>query len=171
MGCSDITQGIAEVCKGNQGGNEEIYMINFVKDAFTVTGGLATAINPLVTVAYKFHISGNGHTLTQEAVSDRDAGTTQVTQTVVCMLKKIDEVKNETLDLLVKGYSLAVVKDRNGKYHVVGLDDGIDFSNSSTTGSTKTDMNGYTLTGVATTKSMAPILDSATTTAFLALAV
>ena len=35
----------------------------------------------------------------------------------------------------------------------------------------KTDMNGYTLTGVATTKELAPLLDSATQTAFKALEV
>jgi hypothetical protein len=64
---------------------------------------------------------------------------------------------------------MAVVKDRNGVYHAVGLDDGIDFTIDQATGGAKTDMNGYTLTGVSTTGSLSPKLDSATITAFLAL--
>ena len=55
------------------------------------------------------------------------------------------------------------------EYLVIGLDDGIDFTVDATTGGAKADLNGYTLTGVATTKDMAPHLDTATISAFLAL--
>jgi hypothetical protein len=59
--------------------------------------------------------------------------------------------------------------DRNGNYIALGLDDGIDFTVVASTGGAKTDGNMYTLTGVATTKDLAPFLDSATQTSFLAV--
>jgi hypothetical protein len=62
-----------------------------------------------------------------------------------------------------------VVKDRNGIYHAIGIDDGIDFTVVQTSGGAKTELNGYTLTGVSTTGSLSPKLDAATITAFLAL--
>jgi len=73
------------------------------------------------------------------------------------------------MNLLAAGFPMAVVKDRNGIYHAVGIDDGIDFTIQEATGGAKTDLNGYTLTGIATTGSLAPKLDSSTVTAFLAL--
>ena len=51
----------------------------------------------------------------------------------------------------------------------MGLDDGIDFTVVASTGGAKTDMNGYTLTGVSTVSELAPHLDSATITAFEAV--
>ena len=79
------------------------------------------------------------------------------------------QVTSAELNLLIKGFPQAVVKDRNGVYHALGIDDGIDFTVDATTGGAKTDLNGYTLTGVSTTGDLSPKLDSATITAFLAL--
>ena len=102
-------------------------------------------------------------------VSDRNTGTTVNTQTITALLKGIDATTSAELNLVAKGYPMAVVKDRNGVYHAVGLDDGIDFTIDQATGGAKTDMNGYTITGVSTTGALSPKLDGATVTAFLAL--
>ena len=73
------------------------------------------------------------------------------------------------MNLLAYGFPMAVVKDRNGIYHAIGIDDGIDFTVVQSTGGAKTELNGYTLTGVSTTGSLSPKLDNATVAAFLAL--
>ena len=73
------------------------------------------------------------------------------------------------MNLLAYGYPMAVVRDRNGIYHAIGIDDGIDFVVAQSTGGAKTELNGYTLTGTSTTGSLSPKLDSTTVTAFLAL--
>lgn len=171
MACSDITQGIGLECKNNLGGIQKIYIFNYLEDAFTIVNGEATGINVLLTEAFEFDVKGDGHILEQNQISDRNTNTTVNTQTITALLGKIDVTKNATLNLLVKGYPMAVIRDRNDNFHAVGLDDGIDFTNVATTGGAKTDFNGYTLTGVATTKDLAPILDSATVIAFLALVV
>jgi hypothetical protein len=169
MACSDILQGIGRQCKTLIGGNQKLYIFNNLEDPFTIVDGEATAINPLLTEAFEFDIIGDGHILEQNQVSDRNTFTTVNTQTLTALLGGIDATKNATLNLLVKGYPMAVIRDRNDNYHAVGIVDGIDFTNVATTGGAKTDFNGYTLTGVSITKDLAPILDSATVTAFLAL--
>lgn len=168
MAC-DIILGRAKVCKDSIGGNSKLYMFNYLEDAFTITGGLATAINPSLTEVFEYELEGDGNTLVQNMVSDRQNGTTVNTQTLTVILKQMEAVTSAEMNIVAKGYPMAVVKDRNGKYHAIGLQDGIDFTVDAVTGGAKTDLNGYTLTGVATTGSLAPILDPATITAFLAL--
>lgn len=168
MAC-DLTIGRDRVCKDGLGGNTELYLFNPIKDPFTVANGVATAINAGLTTVFKYELEGDGNTLTQEEVSDRNTATTVNTQTIVAILKKMDAVTGNELDTMAKGYPMAVVEDRNGNLHAIGIDDGIDFTVSATTGGAKTDLNGYTITGVSTTGATAPILDSATATAFKAL--
>jgi ribosomal protein L6P/L9E len=168
MACN-ITTGRAKACKEFQGGVQSLFIFNFLENAFTVTAGEATAINALLTEVFEYKVEGDGQTLVENMVSDRNTGTTVNTQTITAMLKGIDAETSAELNLVAKGYPMAVVKDRNGVYHAVGLDDGIDFTIDQATGGAKTDMNGYTITGVSTTGSLSPKLDSATITAFLAL--
>lgn len=168
MAC-DISAGRAKACKEFNGGLKSLYLLKYVEDAFTVANGVVTAINPLVTVVYEYVIDGDGHNLAENFVSDRQTGTSVNTQTLTAILKGLDATTSHQLNLLTYGYNIAVIRDRNGKYRVVGIDDGIDFTVAQTTGSAKTELYGYTLTGVATTKELSPELDGATTTAFLAL--
>lgn len=169
MAC-DITAGRLRACKEFVGGVSSIYLLKFIENAFTISAGNEiTAINPLVTAVYEYQIDGDTHNLVENFVSSKDAGTSVNTQTLTFMLKGMDAATSTQLNSLVYGKTIAVIKDRNGKYKAIGIDDGVDFTVDATTGAAKTDMNGYTLTGVATTKALAPDLDGLTTTAFLAL--
>jgi hypothetical protein len=169
MATCDITAGRLRACKENLGGMETVYLFNYVTQPFTVANGAATAINPLITAVYQYEIDGDTHGLVQDFVSSKDTGVSVNTQTLTVMLKKMDAITSAQINILVYGKTGAVIKDRNGVYHAMGVDDGVDFNVNSTTGLAKTDMNGYTLTGTCQTKALAPILDSATVTAFLAL--
>jgi hypothetical protein len=168
MAC-DISSGRLRQCKESLGGQSKLYLFNYVENPFTVSGGEATAINPLLTDVFEFELEGDGNTLEESLVSDRNTGTSVNTQTLTTILKKIDASTSAQMNLLAYGYPQAVVKDRNGVYHALGTDDGIDFTVVSSTGGAKTDLNGYTLTGVATTKALSPKLNTATITAFLGL--
>ena len=88
MSC-DIAIGANRVqpCTSTNGGNEVFYPFNFINDAFTVVGGIATAMNAALTVAYNYDIAGDGNTLTQSSVSDYKTGTSVVT----CLRVKIQE--------------------------------------------------------------------------------
>jgi len=168
MAC-DITAGRLKQCKQSLGGLGTLYLFNFVENPFTVAAGVATAVNPLLTVVYKYEIEGDGNKVDENLVPDRNSGTSVNTQTMTIVLKKIDAATSLQMNLLAYGFPMAVIKDRNGIYHALGIDDGIDFSVAQSTGGAKTEMNGYTLTGVATTGALSPKLDSDTIADFLAL--
>lgn len=168
-GCSDITSGRSRVCKGQTAGVSSIYLFNELDDSFTVVDSVATAVNPLLTEVFEFKIEGDGNTFVEDFVGDRNTYTSVNTQVLTVLLGKLTPADTANLNLLVKGRPQAVVKDRNGNYIAVGIDDGIDFSVNAATGGAKNDFNGYTLTGNSTTNELAPHLDEATVTAFLAL--
>lgn len=168
MAC-DITAGRLKQCKQGLGGLGKLYLFNFVENPFTVTAGVATAINPLLLNVFEYELEGDGNNVAESMVPDRNTGTTLNTQTITVVLKKIDATTSAQMNLLAYGFPMAVVKDRNGIYHAIGIDDGIDFTVAQTTGGAKGELNGYTLTGVSTTGSLSPKLDTATTAAFLAL--
>ena len=168
MAC-DITAGRLRPCKQSLGGLGKLYLFNYVEDPFTVTAGVATAINPLLTEVFEYEIEGDGNNVAESLVSDRNAGTALNTQTTTIVLKKIDAVSSAQMNLLAYSFPMAVVKDRNGIYHAIGVDDGIDFTVAQTTGGAKGELNGYTLTGVSTTGALSPKLDTATIEDFLAL--
>lgn len=167
-GC-DITQGRTKGCKNAIAGTSKVYFFNNVENPFTVVDGVATAINPLLTEVFQYDLVGDGNNLVQSMVGDRNTGTSPNTQTLTLALNKITKEDNNQFNLLVYGYPQAVVKDRMGNYHIVGITDGIDFTVSPTTGGAKADFNGYNITGVATESQLAPIMDEDTVTAFLEL--
>ena len=164
-----LTSGRAKVCKDGLGGQSTLYLFDSLPDAFTVSNGEATAMNASLTAAFAYPLEGDGNTLEQSMVGDRNTSSRVNTQTLTITLKSMDAATNAEFNLVAAGYPSAVVVDRNGNYIALGLDDGIDFTIVSQTGGAKTDMNGYVLTGVSTCKDLAPFLDSATQTAFLAV--
>mgnify|MGYP003632558824 FL=1 len=168
MAC-DITSGRVKQCSDTLGGVSKLYLFNYVADPFTVSAGEATAMNVLVTAAYEYDLEGDGHILDEQQVPNRDAGTRVNTQTITAILQKIDAATSAEMNLTAANTPQAVVKDRNGNYFAVGITDGVKFSIAVNTGSAHEDNNGYTLTGTSKEALLAPILDSSTVTAFLAV--
>ena len=112
MAC-DITIGRDRACKDGLGGNSTLYLYNELADAFTVENGEATEMNVLLTAAFAFPLEGDGNTLEQSMVSDRNTGTKVNTQTLTVMLKNMDAATSAEFNLLAAGYPQAVVVDRN----------------------------------------------------------
>jgi hypothetical protein len=174
MAC-DITSGRLKGCKNKLGGLGTLYLLNFMEDMFTYANGIVTAINPALTgltaelSAHEYKIDGDGNNVSESLVSDRNTGTTVNTQTTTIVLQGIDSATSSQMNLIAYSQPIAVVKDRNGIFHAIGIDDGIDFTVVQSSGGVKTELNGYTLTGVSTTGSFSPKLDTATTAAFLLL--
>jgi len=168
MAC-DLTAGREKQCKQGIGGVAKLYLFDYLEDPFTVASGAATAMNVLLTEAFEYDLTGDGQVLLENMVSDRSAGTTTNTQTVTAILQKIDVATSNEMKLIANATPQAVIKTRNGDYHAVGVTDGIDFTIDQTTGATQAEFNGYTLTGVAIESEYSAILDTATTSAFLAI--
>jgi hypothetical protein len=165
----DITNGRKKQCKNAIAGTSKVYLFNDIENPFTVLNGVATAMNPLLLDVFQYDLIGDGNIFAQSLASDRNAGTTTNTQTLTLVLPKTTKEDNHQLNLLAYGFPKAVVQDKAGNYHLVGLKEGIDFLVAPTTGGAKADFNGYNLTGTAIETELAPLLDSATITAFLAV--
>lgn len=160
-----------KVCNNLQGGVREFYFFNYVSDAFTVTNGIATALDGLTgETVYRYVIKGDGNTFTQSSVTDIKVGTKVNTQTLVGQLHQIDGATNVELDKMASGNIAGVVKDYNGKYYWFAKD-GVNVTATieSVTGGARTDFNGYNVTLVAETLELAPVLDDTTKDAFLSL--
>ena len=168
MAC-DITAGRLRPCKQSLGGLGKLFLFNYVENPFTIVDGVCTAINADLTTVFEYVIEGDGNNVSESLLPDRNSGTSVNTQTTTIVLKKIDATSSAQLNLLAYGFPMAVVKDRNGIYHAIGIDDGIDFTVVQSTGGAKGELNGYTLTGVSTTGALSPKLDEDTVTDFLAL--
>lgn len=171
MGC-DISVGANrdKVCNNANGGNSELYLFKYIEDAFTIANGVATAINIALTVVYKYDIRGDGNTLSAPLIGDSLTGTSVCTQTLVAQLHQTDSTTGFELTKGAQGTLMAVLKNRNGVYSVIGEDDGFKtFTAEEVSGGAKADFNGYNLTAVAETKALPAKLDALTTTAFLAL--
>lgn len=164
-----LTTGRSEPCRDAVGGLKAAYFIDYQADAFTITAGEATAIDVGVTVAYQWDLLADGNTLEEAFTSDQNNGTSIYEQTLTLALKKQDTASANELALLVKARPIIVVQDRMDNYRIVGLTDGTVTTGSIVSGGAKGDFNGYNLTFTATEVLPAPTLDSATTTAFLAL--
>lgn len=168
MAC-ELTKGRKKVCKDGIGGASTLFLFNGIEAPFTVVDGVATTMNVLLTEAFQYDLEGDGNKLEQDMPSDRNTGTSINTQTSTFVLKKMESDMTNEMNLLAYGYPMAVVKDRNGMYWLVGDQDGIDFQVQPSTGGAKSDLNGYTLVGVSTTNYLAPALSETAVTAFLAI--
>ena len=170
MAC-DLTRSRGKECKDVMGGNSMIYLYDELKDAFTLTAETATGMNVALTAAYSYELEGDGSSLEQIMVSDINTGTRTNTQTITFVLKKQSAADLAEFNLLCASGAQAVIKDRAGNYHALGLTEGMTWNVTSTTGAAKTDLQGFTITGTAIETKYAPLLDSATTAAFLAVVV
>ena len=128
-------------------------------------------MNVLLTENYSYELEGDGNTLEQVMVSSRSTGTRVNTQTLTIVLKKMSAADAAEFNLLCASFAQAVIKTRNGDYIALGVTEGMDWSVTATTGGAPTDLVGYTITGVAIEPVLAPFLDAATQTAFLAVTV
>ena len=168
MACT-LTSGRTEPCRDAVGGIKNIYLLDYLEDAFTVSAGQATAINVGVTNVFKYELLNDTNTLVETVTSDQNNGTTIVEQVFTAQLNKQTQESIVEFNILIKARPIVVVQDRMGNFKIVGLNDGTVVSGDAQSGGAKGEFNGYNFTFTATETEFAPYLDSATQTALLAL--
>ena len=158
MAC-DPTRSRARTCKSKTGGNSEVWLYSYNgSDAWgAVVAGEVS--------------DGDGNTFEEVTVGQRNEGTRVTTQTTTFVLSGLSALDAAEFNLVAASYAQMVVKDRNGNYRAVAIDDGADFTITGNTGGAKLDANGYTVVAASTTNAPAPFLDSTAITALLAVEV
>jgi hypothetical protein len=169
----DIAIGVSldDNCTNGQGGVEEFYPFNFIDNAFTVVDGVATSMDVSLTAAYKYVNGSDSNTFTDVLLADKKTGNSVATQTLVYQLNKVKGSTNIELTKLAQGKMSGVLKDNAGVYHWVGAEKGFNVSANieAVTGAGTNDVNGYNVTLISENKALAPTLDAAAVTSFLAI--
>jgi hypothetical protein len=140
-------------CRSNSGGIDTCYLVNHEKLTVTKdTEGIITSLGtPSATFEFQtYQLQKNISSLTENISMTPENETVVYAPELNIVINKLTtEMRNE-LALIAKSLIIAIVKDLNGKYWIVGLNRGLDFSSGiRQTGVAIGDRNGteFTLIG------------------------
>lgn len=144
-----ITTGRKLPCKDKIGGIYKVWFANFETITPTVdANGIITNFATGSTI-YEYELKGVSK-LSQEIVSNKDQGTTMVTQTLILDLQGGDAVTNNQIKLLAYGRPQIIVQDNTGSAWLVGRLRGCDVTSGILDfGDALNSKYGYTVTFVA----------------------
>ena len=168
MAC-DLTAGFALDCKEGVGGIKAIYLQQLVDfQSGVVVDPSTEEINALPTATiYQFALPKHTGNFTEEVTSSVENGTIYYTQTVTATFFKLTAARRKQLELIAKNRLVVFVLDNNNNIWMIGKVDGAEVTAASTsTGTAKGDLNGYTITFTAEEAHKAYRLVSYTTTPF-----
>lgn len=160
MSCRALQSGRATLCKESVGGIKNVYFINqgdVNSTKITLSGAGEKLISGFTsdTNIYKYEAVGFASSYEESNEVSRENGTSFFTQTLNLIIHNQDAPASRELSALSKTSPAAIVEDTNGKFLLIGLDNGLDVSVASTTGTALGDMNGYTLTATGVEPEMA----------------
>ena len=151
-----IASGFGQGCRSNAGGMYEYFIGNLDKGiAVTpdlLTGGEITDIkdkgtSPAAVEFYKFKPNKNSGEYKEEYQISIENGTRGYAQSVTGNFSKMEQAKQDIVNNLMAGDFLVLIKDRNGKYFLMGENGGCTVSaGPAGTGKALSDLNGYQIT-------------------------
>jgi hypothetical protein len=151
MAC-ELTAGFALDCKEGVGGIKAIYLQQLVDfQSGVVVDGSTEEINSLPNATvWQYVLPKHTGNFTEEVTSSVENGTIYYTQTVTATFFKLSAARRKQLELVAKNRLVVFVLDNNDNIWMVGKVDGAEVTAASTsTGTVKGDLNGYTITFTA----------------------
>jgi hypothetical protein len=148
MPCA-LTSGYSLDCKDSSGGIVEIY---FMEKANATTISEASGVVTGITKAtgkrfYKYELPKETGSLTETINGNVQNGTVFYSSELKLIINKLTTAVRNEIKLLAQNTLLAVAKDNNGKYWLVGKANGVDLTTgTSGTGTAFGDRSGYDLT-------------------------
>lgn len=152
MSLCDISGGMALGCRDNAGGVSTIYLSNAptgvtsMNDWATVdaTTEIVTAFSSVTWYEYQPNKTSSDFTETYKVSLENN--TTGYEQKVNAIFSKMSAEKRLQIKALTAGNFVMIVKDKNGKFWLIGAEDNINVSGGSAgTGKALSDLNGYKL--------------------------
>ncbi len=147
MSCA-LTQGYTLDCRDNVGGVKEIYVTELVNMTTpTVSSGTVTAITMATgTQFWKYQLEKETSSLVEHIQTNDTNGTIHYEQDLDFSIRKLQANWRNEIRSLAQNRLAVIVLDRNGKYWLCGLNNGLELQNSDTqTGKGMGDFNGYQL--------------------------
>ena len=150
MSCIQSITGIAKDCSSNMGGIVEAYIISREQiDSFNVVDGKVTGVIA-GQQSYRFmrySFPRNTGNLVSTYNIDLAAGTKYVSSDLTLYFNRMETSKRVEIMALAQGYLTVIVKDANGKYWLLGKEDGASASQAGgETGTNRADSNRYSIT-------------------------
>ena len=150
MASCTITAGFALQCKDGIGGIKKIFLNSHDLFAgFLSFDAMTEEVNGCSSEGklFQFDLPKSTGNFTEEVNSSVENGTIFYTQTVTASFHKLSPQRRKQLEIIGRNRLFVVVLDTNDNYWVVGYEDGSEVTAASTTtGTAKGDMNGYTIT-------------------------
>lgn len=146
MSCT-VTAGLQISCKEGIGGIKAIYL-----GAYSTFANTATITNNEFTAlatgsVYEFQLPKHTGSFTEEGTISIENGTVFYTQTVVASFHGMSTERAYELQNIAKGRNVLWVLDNNNNLWMCGYKDGVEVTAFTTSsGTAKGDMNGYTIT-------------------------
>ncbi len=147
MACA-LTQGYSLDCRDSAGGVKSVYFIEhanvtWVTQASGTVSAIAKANNGRF---WKYNLQRATASFTEEYQDSIENGTTFNRQTLTIILNKMQAATRNEIALLAANVLMAVVEDQNGKYWLLGYQNGLmREGGSGATGTALGDRNGYNL--------------------------
>lgn len=152
MACSQTLSHIAADCSTSQGGIVKAWLTNFAEGIFSVsadTSGNPVIVSAVTTAAtfYEYNFRKGTGSMTSTLNIDDANGINYVSTEVLLQFNKQETAKRTGVAALALGGLAGIVKDGNGKYWAIGVEEAVNASaGTAQTGTAKTDGNYYQVT-------------------------
>lgn len=146
--CNVNIAGLCKDCEASRGGIVEVYAANYGDLTPTISAGTITAISVATgSSVYKYEFRKGTGSMTSTLNIDEANGVNYVSTELVLQFSKMETRKRIEMAALAVGELVFIVKDANGKYWYLGMDEAVTASaGSGQTGQAIGDGNFYTIT-------------------------
>lgn len=169
--CTSYTlSGLNAGCKDSVGGVAKVWLADYNAVSWDVSTGTHT-IKPDATTAFKvYNLRKGAASLTSTLTVNDNSGNYFSSELTMNFLKMETSKRIEVMAMLM-GQATGIVKDRNGKYWAIGVDNPLEGSaGTGETGTASSDANQYSVTiSVDDAELPMEITDSSTITALEAI--
>lgn len=170
MAC-ELTAGFTLQCKDGIGGIKAIFLVqreDYLSGGVVSIDATTQEVDGLPTMSvYQYTLPKHTGSFTEEVASSVENGTIFYTQTVTATFHKLSAARRKQLNIVAQNRLVVFVQDNNDNIWLVGKVDGAEVTAmSTTTGTAKGDLNGFTITFTAEEANKAYRLESFTSTPF-----
>ncbi len=175
MSCN-LTSGISKGCRDNAGGIVEVLLANY-PEGYTATEWFTVDVDEIVVTApglsasmYKFVPNKNSSNLVENIQSSIENGTIGYEEVITLVFGKNDADKRNAIKIIGQANLVAMVRDKNEKYWLVGAQNGLEITGGNGgSGTVINDLNGWNITIGGTEPNPAYEVDSTIISALLAV--
>lgn len=144
---SATLKGLARDCAASVGGIEVVYLRPYANDAFTVSGDTVTGVTSGTGATWYEYCLRKQTSQYDQTLTVNDNGSRFVEHSLSLAFQRMDATKRAEMVALSYGDVNAIVKDSNGKYWAIPLDEPVSATEGGgATGLQKSDTNQYTIT-------------------------